>query len=293
MNGGQPKNQRDGRQLFGTLLDSKPAKARTPGALALSIGLHLALVVLLVLVSRPFIPNLAQKLFQPITIIIPEEESTIATLTRPVAPPPEPPTKQNRREDERGPAPDLTYRPGPVVPLPPPTPGPVTVEPSDGGPGKSAPQSLSQRLIPPSLLDPRLSARGSFAPTDNSPAAAVRERIAATIGEWNDSVAAEADAKRRALDWTKKTKDGKAWGIGPDGRIHLGDITLPAIAFAPPAGRRDEIRARNRDYAEIEAMANREVGRQEFKDRVKAIRARKDKEREEKRKESGSAPITH
>lgn len=289
----QPQKQRDGRQqLFGTLLDSRPTHTRSRTALVAAVLLHVALLALLVVVSRPFIPKLSQKLFQPITIIIPEEESAIEALRRTTAAVPtraKPPTQEEGRTADPG----LTFTPGTVAPIPQARPGPVTTEPDDGRASRAnVPRSLAERLIP-RMIDPRLSPRGSYAPTDQSPAAAVRERISDRLALYNDSVDAAADARRRLLDWTKKTKDGKAWGIGPDGRIHLGDITLPAIAFAPPAGRRDEINARNRDWAEIQAQANREFGRQEFKDRVKAIRARKDKEREEKRKETASAPITN
>ena len=281
------------RQLFGTLLASKPAPARSPLALTLSIAAHVAIVALLVVISRPFVPELAHKLFDQITIIKPVEEPQVTLDMTPVAPPPVAPRIQPKQDDaaNRNP-PALTFTPGPIVPIQPPTAGPEMAEPSDNGMSGNG-KSLADRLRP-AHIDPRLSPRGSYVSPDISPAEAVNIRIAQTLQQYNDSMAAEAEARNKGLDWTIKTKDGKQWGIGPDGKIHLGSITLPALAqFSPPPGRRDEINARNRAFAEIEAQASREIGRQTFKDRVKAIRERKDKEREEKKKAADSAPITN
>ena len=286
---------RDDRQLFGTLLDSKPARSRSPRAIALAVVLHVVVVVALVVVTKPFAPDLANKLFEQITIIIPEEEQPVFTPPPPAEPASAPaalpvapaaPRPRDRRAFEE------IYTPGPVTPgIPEPQAGPETQEISENG--VTGEGSLADRLRPRSL-DPRLSGGSTFAlPPDASPAARVNARIASTLGAYNDSMAAEAEARERGLDWTLKTKDGKKWGVGPDGKIHLGDIVLPPlVAFTPAAGRRDEVRARNRDFAEIEQQANAEIGRQSFNQRVKAIRARKDKERAEKKKALEEAPIS-
>ena len=284
-----PKDNRD-RRLFGTLLASKPSRTRSPLALGVSIVLHLTLLGLLVVLSRPFIPKLAHKLFQPITIIIPEEEPAVITIrggsgSEPVSP--VPPARGPRRDEE-----PLVFTPGPVTAIPEITPGPETPEPTEGAEGGGGePRSLADRLKP-RTIDPRLSGRERIA-MPSAPAATHSMRVAEALRAYNDSVSAETEARRRALDWTIKTKDGKQWGIGPDGKIHLGDITLPAIAFSPPPGRRDEIANRNRDFAEIERQANNEIGRQSFNQRVKAIRARKEKEREEQKKKTENPPITN
>lgn len=279
-------------ELFGTLLASKPAGARSPASIALAVALHVALLALLVVVTRPYVPTLANKLFEQITIIVPEDArlmvpaSPAAVATSPRAAPAQP--ADDRRDRDRSNF--VLPAPAPVTPgIPAPVAGPETTEPGDDGGG-----SLADRLRP-RTIDPRLSGSATYQlPPDASPAAGVRARIAQSIGVYNDSVATEAEARRRALDWTIKTKDGKQWGIGPDGKIHLGDITLPPlVAFTQPAGRRDEFRARARDIEEIERMANSEIGRQSFNQRVKAIRARKDKEREEKKKAAEeAAPIS-
>lgn len=283
-------------ELFTTLLASQPARTRSPAAIATAVVLHAVLLVLLIAVTRPFVPTLANKFFEQITIVVPEEAVPTITLL-PTTPVPAQRTtapdrlRPDNRPLERDRNPELIL--GPMTPgIPAPAPGPETVEPSDDG--RASGGSLADRLRP-STVDPRLSGAPTYAlPGDASPAAGVRARVAQSIAAYNDSVALDTEARRRALDWTIKTKDGKQWGIGPDGKIHLGDITLPPlVAFTPPAGRRDEINARNRDYAEIERQANSEIGRQSFNQRVKAIRARRDKEREEKKKAAETAaPIS-
>jgi hypothetical protein len=290
----EERHQKDDRQLFGTLLDSKPARSRSSKAIALAVALHIVLGIVLLVVTKPFAPTLANKLFEQITIIIPEEEQPVFT------PEPEPQPQQAPSPAQAPTSPAVRdrrafeeiYTPSEVTPgIPEPQPGPETSEISDNGVTGSG--SLTERLRP-RVIDPRLSGGATYAlPPDASPAAAVNARIAMGIAAYNDSIAAETEARQRGLDWTLKTKDGKKWGIGPDGKIHLGDVTLPPlVAFTPAAGRRDEIRARNRDFAEIERQASAEVGRQSFNQRVKAIRARKDKEREEKKKAQENAPIS-
>ena len=279
--------------LFGTLLDSRPERKRSPGALATAIVLHVVLFVLLVIVSKPYVPELAKKLFQT-TVVIPIEEHQIA-----IAPST---TSQGRRfANKKDAKPNVTDNGGapltvtPVTPIngiPEPTAGPETVEPGDNGNGKGG--SLTEKLNP-GKFDARLDPKSTYLPYRIDPADAVRERIAQSIQQFNDSIAAEAEARRRGTDWTITTKDGKKWGIEP-GKIHLGSITLPLpVAFNTPPGRRDEANARASRWADIEYQANKEIGRQSFNDRVKAIRARKEKEREEaaKKKTGENAPITN
>lgn len=285
-----PQNRNDER-LFGTLLASKPARARSPLALSIAVILHVVVLGLLVVLSRPFIPSLAHKLFEQVTIIVPEEEVPTIRLGAPRGMPAAP-RAERKKEAEPGGGGPVTFTPGPVTGIPEAVPGPETLEPSDDG-GAGGGGTLAERLRP-RTIDPRLSGSATYTlPPDATPAAAVRARIASSLSVYNDSVAAEAEARRKALDWTIKTKDGKQWGIGPDGKIHLGDITIPVpVAFSTPPGKRDEVNARNRDFAEIERQANSEIGRQSFNQRVKAIRARKEKEREEKKKAPEEAPIT-
>jgi hypothetical protein len=119
----------------------------------------------------------------------------------------------------------------------------------------------------------------------------VERRIAAQLGEYNDSVAAEAAMRERALDWTAKDADGGRWGVSP-GAIHLGSITLPLpFAFAPAPGRREDFAGRVRTWSELQDQAVRVESNETFKERVKAIEERKAKERAE-RAGGGATTVT-
>jgi hypothetical protein len=113
-----------------------------------------------------------------------------------------------------------------------------------------------------------------------TPQEIVQRRIAAQLGEYNDSVAAEAAAAERAMDWTVKDADGGRWGVSP-GAIHLGSITIPIgdSHFAVAPGRREEFAGRVRTWNELQDQAVREEAKSEFKDRVKAIEERMNRER--------------
>jgi hypothetical protein len=103
--------------------------------------------------------------------------------------------------------------------------------------------------------------------------------MADRLRQFNDSIMAERLAAERSKDWTVTGEDGKRWGVSP-GKLHLGDITLPLpLAFATPPGRRDEVNARTQSWSEIEAQATRAESKDNFRDRVKEIRKRKERER--------------
>ena len=83
-------------ELFTTLLASKPARTRSPAAVAIAVVLHGVLLVLLVAITRPFVPSLANKLFEQITIVVPEEVVPTITLL-PSSPLPVPPAATRAR----------------------------------------------------------------------------------------------------------------------------------------------------------------------------------------------------
>lgn len=124
-----------------------------------------------------------------------------------------------------------------------------------------------------------------------SPQERVELRIASRLGEFNDSVAAEAAAAERANDWTIKDENGGRWGVSP-GAIHLGSITIPLgdSRFAAAPGRREEFEGRVRTWNELQDQAVREEAKGEFKDRVRAIEERMNKAREARRTGSSAPP---
>jgi hypothetical protein len=116
----------------------------------------------------------------------------------------------------------------------------------------------------------------------------VRRRVAGQLATWNDSVAAETEAARRARDWT--ISDGRGGRIGvDDGRIHLGSITLPGrIEFPTPPGRREEAQKRMIQWEEIRRQSEQQYIREVLDDRARAIRARVDAQRDS----TATRPIT-
>jgi hypothetical protein len=126
--------------------------------------------------------------------------------------------------------------------------------------------------------------------TDND---RVARRVQGKIDAINDSAAAVADAARKAKDWTIKDKNGNAWGIGPDGKLKLGGLSIPLLSamqyqFQTPPGRRDDAERNQANWEEIQRSASQAEIHHTFDDRVKAIRQRKEKEHEEQKKDQAS-----
>lgn len=126
-----------------------------------------------------------------------------------------------------------------------------------------------------------------------------KEQVDSVIKErfqrYADSVAVYGDA-RRPGDWTFK-KGGKTYGWNERG-IVLGDVTIPAplLALLPlnRVGGNGQAFLRREDQAAmhdaIQQGAQRMIAADEFRERVKRIRERKDREREAARK-SGEVPV--
>lgn len=192
-------------------------------------------------------------------------------------------------------APRVRPRSGPLAA---PTSTPDGIEPVSGqggsgggtgtGVGLGSGSGVSTGIVP--AYDPRL----------NVPPAAP-EKVARTQKEQLDSVIAERFARyqdsvaaagggRRPGDWTFK-KGGKTYGWDERG-IVLGDVTIPAplLALLPlnRMGSNGQAFLRREDPAALRAAiqegAQRAITADEFRERVKRIRERRDKEREASRK---------
>jgi hypothetical protein len=123
----------------------------------------------------------------------------------------------------------------------------------------------------------------------DDPNVRVQRRVASTLRQYNDSVAAELERETRATDWTVRDGSGGRWGVSP-GQVHLGDRSIPLnIAFTTP-GWRDEASGTSRSvqWSELQQQANREMVREMFAERVKLIRARQAAERDSTRTPGGS-----
>ena len=280
------------RELFGTLLASKPRRSRSWNSLGIAVILHAALIALAIITFKPFAVRSSGEDFQPIPVIVVEEVAEHDIPNPFVRPAPPPPVAAGAAQEPR--QEELIYRPGPLAPIvtdPNARPVPAAEEPAPGGvPGGVRGGSLSGRLLPQNV-DPRITTPSAFPAPSATPAEALRARISDRLAAYNDSVAAEEAA--RYTDWTVTSKDGKRWGVTTD-TIYLGRIAIPTkrVAFRPPPGKRDEIAAHTRDFNEIEQQAMREEARSSFKDRVESIRKRKDRERAEKKRQAEDKPIT-
>lgn len=131
--------------------------------------------------------------------------------------------------------------------------------------------------IDPSLVEP-------------TPEQILTVRIATLIAEGNDSALAEAHALAGATDWTYTDEDGKRWGLSP-GMIHLGDISIPLpFGFGAPYdynGERAEMAFRMND---IQRAAGSLAARQSWRERVEAMRQRREERRAAEEAARAKAP---
>ena len=107
----------------------------------------------------------------------------------------------------------------------------------------------------------------------------VEARIAAAVELLSDSALAEAEAAIRARDWTVEDGSGGRWGISP-GKLHLGSLTLPLPIFFPVD---PEVRDAQQQWWELDQQFERARILESFRERVQAIRERRDRERREAR----------
>lgn len=113
----------------------------------------------------------------------------------------------------------------------------------------------------------------------------VDSMITLAVGIVQDSLAFLA-RQRKPGDWTKTTKDGKVWGMDPQGNIRLGKFVIPGalLALLPlnAQSAQSPIEQRSAAYnrADIIRHAGYAVTEDEFRSAVKRIRQRKEKERQ-------------
>lgn len=106
----------------------------------------------------------------------------------------------------------------------------------------------------------------------------VEARIAAAVELLSDSALADVEAAMRARNWTVEDANGGQWGISP-GKLHLGKLTLPLPIWFPvdPGAVTSQ-----QQWYELERQLDRARILESFKERVRAIRERRDRERAER-----------
>ena len=175
-------------------------------------------------------------------------------------------------------------------------PQPVAGSPGgvDGGTGSGGGVGPTTGIVP-GVADPRLSVDPrQFYPVPKTQAQRTDSAVQAIIFAYNDSVA-RASGGRKPGDWTFEKGGGK-WGV--DGsKIYLGKFAIPsAVLAALPLriqgnpGERLNDRLVGTHAGEIAEHAASQYHDVEFKDAVKRIRERKDRERRERLAAEGRAP---
>lgn len=189
---------------------------------------------------------------------------------------------------------ELVEVPGEAEPERPDEPEELEDVPDPVAPGELAPdlaEDVGAEYTPPPLsaaerLRPRFEDAVIWRPVTPERAALTLEQrlqidLAARLEVANDSLAAAAEARSAATDWTYTDDEGKRWGVSP-GKLHLGDITLPLpFTFGAPLDRRDETRRLQWEWEEVQRGAAAGKLRDSWKERAQAIRARRDRERAE------------
>lgn len=145
-------------------------------------------------------------------------------------------------------------------------------------------EAAPRRGLQPEMVDPRLWERVEAPPIpEPSDFEKARARVYARIQMLNDSLAAEGELARRGTDWTFTDKEGRRWGVSPDG-LHLGGVTLPLpVRFDPPPDQAREARERASRAGEIEDHADRARVRGTFEEAVRATRKERDRARSARR----------
>lgn len=141
-------------------------------------------------------------------------------------------------------------------------------------PGPTAAERLR-----PHLDDPRIWAAVDSVLTRLTLEERLQLELSGRIEELGDSLSAAEAAQRALTDWTFTDKNGKKWGVR-DGKLILGDFAVPIpFSFGTPVGRRDAIMRAQWEWQEIQRGAAAGAVRDSWKERAKAIRERRDKER--------------
>ena len=145
--------------------------------------------------------------------------------------------------------------------------------------GIVAPGPTAAERLRPRAGDPRLWAPLDAALNELTIDQRLQLELAWRIAQWQDSLSIAAAAEGALTDWTKTDSQGRKWGIS-EGKLHLGDVTLPLpFSFGMAVGRRDEFRRKAWEWDEIERGKATGELRDSWKARAQAIRERRDRER--------------
>ena len=153
----------------------------------------------------------------------------------------------------------------------------------DGGSGRVIGAGGSTRGVVPSYNDPRIWAPpGPVATAPLTREQRMDSSLAVGIQRAKDSLAIVA-AANRAPDWSFN-KGGKKYGIDSSGKIWIAGVQIPIpVAVQPSASTYERNQVFSRIRTEILEQSQRRLTEDEFRETVKRIRERKDRERERSR----------
>lgn len=188
-----------------------------------------------------------------------------------------------------------TGAPSTATPAPAPVQSGAGSRPGPAGSGAVVGEGGPAQGLRPTYADPRLWTRpGTLVVAPKSAKERIDSVVADVLGPARDSILAAqalAAGQRKPGDWTVKGPGGK-WGMDQQS-IHLGKIAVPNALLALLSssfqqnlrGNPTEI-ANERRLAEVRRdlmnHAQREIAEDDFRGAVRAIRARKDRERNER-----------
>lgn len=245
----------------------------TAVSLAASVLFH-ALVVLMYSVSSPdweFVavvpvgqaPSTPIEGTRVVRIVEPPQDDPL--IEAPEEPDPEP---EEQQETPAAPAPE----------------SPATKGVEDVPSGVRASEALRVRSADPRLW--RAAAPDAHELTEEE---RMQLELAGRLEAWNDSVRALVSAEQALTDWTRTGENGERWGISP-GKLHLGKLTLPLpFGFGTNGWMRERAAQRAFEDADIRNGAAASFMASHWKERVEAIRRRRDRDREKARSDSSKA----
>lgn len=284
-----PVPLRTGRRLV-------PHPARSPQSLALSLGVHLVLVIAAVLLVRGGAPI-------PRTSSAPEPTAYIdigafpgtgaaaeagGTRGRVELPPvsfPALPTASPRQETAAKGAAPLSRAARPAGRGSGASSGAASGAVGGGSGVRTGVGTGEGEALRPGWRDPRLIPNAPGLPAERplSDHERYMASVQARVNAFNDSVAGEADRARRARDWTVRGKNGKRWGIGPGGKVVVDGVEIPVPLGLPGGDAQTEqaARDRSRQRDEINRQADDAARAKALDEQKRSARERRDRERGE------------
>lgn len=123
--------------------------------------------------------------------------------------------------------------------------------------------------------------------TEPTPEEVARLLLLTALESMNDSAMIEAERAQRFTDWTYTDDDGGRWGVSP-GRLHLGDLSIPLpFGFGPPPDYNGDQARRAFEFLDIDRAAGTRAVRESWKERLDAMRERRERQRAEEQGEGG------